>query len=182
MKKTLLLILSAFFLLILTDNPCQGKRDFLVVSLGTQPLKPLNPAYTTSRQILVLYHNWGDTLLYRDPVQRKIVPCLARSYRFIDSRTIEFELRKGIRFHNKEPFDAHAVKFSMDFLKRPGSLVSRYLAGFKEVEIVDEYTIRLKMSIPNPTALEVITNMVPRCFKWVALDLLTARMLFRFSL
>jgi len=158
MNKTLVLILSAFFVLILTDNPCEAKRDTLVVSLRTQPLKPLNPAYTTSRQILVLYHNWGDTLLYRDPVQRKIVPCLAESYWFVDPKTIEFKLRKGVRFHNGEPFDARAVKFSLDLLKSSGSLVSRFLTGFKEVDIVDDYTIRLKTSSPDPTALELITN------------------------
>ena len=160
MKKAFLLILSAFFVLILARNPCQAKRDTLVVSLGTQSLKPLNPAYTTSRQILVLYHNWGDTLLYRDPVQREIVPCLTESYRWVDPKTIEFKLRKGVRFHNGEPFNAEAVTFSLDLLKRPDSFVSRYLTGIEKIDVVNDYTIRLKISIPDPTVLELITNIL----------------------
>ena len=160
MKNTLQIILSAFFILILTYNPCEAKRDTLVVSMGTQPIKPLNPAYTTSRQILVLYHNWGDTLLYRDPVQRKIVPCLAESYRFIDPGTIELKLRKGVRFHNGEPFDARAVKFSLDLLKRPASKVSHLLAGLKKVDVVDDHTVRIHTSTSNPTVLELIANVL----------------------
>lgn len=171
MKKTLLLIISAFFVLIPTDNPCEAKQDTLVVSIGTQPLKPLNLAYTTSRQMIVLYHNWGDTLLYRDPVKGKIVPCLAESYQWVDPRTIEFKLRKGVRFHNGEPFDARAVKFSMDLLKGPESLLARYLAGFDGVEVVDDHTVRIKTSMPDPTALEMITNILyiypPRYYKKV---------------
>jgi peptide/nickel transport system substrate-binding protein len=160
MKKICLLSFLAAFSLTLTHTPCQAERDTLVVSMGTQPLTPLNPAYTTSRQIIVLYHNWGDTLLYRDPVQKKIVPCLAESYCQIDPRTIEFKLRKGVRFHNGEPFDAQAVRFSMNLLKGADSLVSRYLAGFDGVEVVDHHTIRIKTSFPHPTALEVITNIL----------------------
>jgi len=158
MKKIWLLILSAVLAIGLTQTPCQAKRDTLVVSMGTQPIKPLNPAYTTSRQILVLYHNWGDTLLYRDPVQKRIVPCLAESYGWRDPKTIEFKLRKGVRFHNGEPFDARAVRFSMNLLKDNASFVSRYLDGFDEVKETDKYTIRFTTSVPDPTALEVITN------------------------
>jgi len=160
MRKIWLQTLLAVFALTLMDTPCQAKRDTLVVSLGTEPITILNPAYTTSRQILVLYHNWGDTLLYRDPVQKRIVPCLAESCRWLDPKTIEFTLRKGVRFHNGEPFDARAVLFSMDLLKGAGSSVSRYLTSFDEVEAVDSHTIRIRTSLPDPTALEVITNIL----------------------
>lgn len=136
----------------------ENARDTLVVSLGTSPLGPLDPALTTSRQILVLYHNWGDTLLYRDPVRHEIVPCLAKSYRYLDDKTLEVSLRRGVRFHNKEPFDAEAVRFSMERLKGKDSLVARYLKVFTDVDVVDAHTIRFKTAIPVPTALEVMAN------------------------
>ena len=34
------------------------------------------------------------------------VPCLAKDWRWIDDKTIEFKLREDIRFHNGEKFNA----------------------------------------------------------------------------
>ena len=131
MKKvfaTILSVTAISLMFLLVPPSCNAGGDSLTVSLGSQKLQPINPAYGTSRHILVLYHNWGDTLFYRDPDQKRLVPCLAESFRFIDPHTIEFVLRKGVRFHNGEPFDAFAVKFSLELLKGPESKVSRYLS------------------------------------------------------
>jgi len=155
---SVLFALTVCFLLFSVSSPCLAEGNSLIVSLGSQELQTINPAYSTSRHVLVLYHNWGDTLLYRDPSTKKIVPCLSESFRMIDPQTIEFNLRKGVRFHNGEPFDASAVKFSLNLLKSPGSLVSQYLSGFEEAQIIDDHTVRIKTSIPNPTALEIIAN------------------------
>ncbi|MFO7600753.1 MAG: ABC transporter substrate-binding protein [Candidatus Desulfacyla sp.] len=158
MKKIGSLILLATFALVWCPTLCQAKRDTLKVCMGAQPLQNLNPAFTTNRHILVLYHNWGDTLLYRDPVQKRLVPCLSESWQWIDANTLEFRLRKGVRFHNGEPFGAQAVRFSLELLKRPDSLVSPYLTGFEGVDVVDEYTVRIRTSTPHPTAPEIIAN------------------------
>lgn len=160
MKRVWLLIFLAFFATFFAPGLWCAERDTLVVYLGTQPLTPLNPAYSTTRQSIVLYHNWGDTLLCRDTIQTGLVPCLARSWQWIDSHTLEFRLRKGVRFHNGEPFTAEAVRFSMELLKGPDSLVSRYLAPFERVEAVDDYTVRIRTSRPYPTAPEVIANVL----------------------
>lgn len=162
---------SLFLLAPPVFGAAENAQDTLVVSLGTSPLSPLDPALTTSRQILVLYHNWGDTLLYRDPVNHEIVPCLAESYQYLDEKTLEFTLRKGVLFHNKEPFNAEAVRFSMERLKMNDSLVARYLKVFTDVDVVDAHTIRFKTAIPVPTALDVITNTLfiypPRYYRQV---------------
>jgi len=158
MKKDLAIILSLSIWLLLTSQLCRAERDTLVVCLGPQPITQLNPALTSNRHIFVLYHNWGDTLLYRDPESRLIVPCLAESYQWVDDTTLEFRLRKDVRFHNGEPFDARAVAFSMQVLKSPGSLVSKYLGDFQKVDVLDRHTIRFRMANPVPTALEVIAN------------------------
>ena len=44
----------------------------------------------------------------------KIVPELAESWKLIDDNTWEFRLRKGLKFHNGEPMNAGAVKFSLE--------------------------------------------------------------------
>ncbi|MBK5100476.1 MAG: hypothetical protein JJE15_05710 [Desulfobacteraceae bacterium] len=115
---------------------------------------------STTRPTVVLCHNWGDTLVSRDPVKKEIVPCLAESYRLVGTNAIEFELRRGIKFHNGEPFNAHAVKFSVDLFKSPDSLTSKYFKKFKEVTVLDEHTVRIESSGSNRLDLEVIANML----------------------
>ena len=158
MKRLVTFTLVGLFMLLPAGAVAERGRDTLVVAMGTQPLRHLDPACTTNRQALVLYHNWGDTLLYRDPATRNIVPCLAESYRFLAPDTIEFKLRKGVVFHNQEPFDAEAVQFSLKRLLRPGFPVSRFLKSFKDIEVLDAHTIRLTTRLPNPTILEIIAN------------------------
>jgi site-specific recombinase XerD len=62
-----------------------------------------------------------------------------------------------------------------------------YLYHEEEIKIVNPVKkgSKLRLSKPLPRHLrdeEVKALLVPRCFKWVTLDLLTARMIFRFSL
>ena len=42
------------------------------------------------------------------------------------------KLRKGVTFHNGEPFNAEAVRYSMEILKDPKTLNYGYFKVFKE--------------------------------------------------
>ena len=37
-------------------------------------------------------------------------PCLAEDWRWLNERTIEFQLREGVKFHNGESFNAEALR------------------------------------------------------------------------
>jgi hypothetical protein len=70
---------------------------------------------------------------------------LAESYQSVSPTTWEFKLRRGIRFHNGEPFDAESVKFSLERLIDP-RLKLRGASAFTSlthVEIVDPLTVRV---------------------------------------
>jgi peptide/nickel transport system substrate-binding protein len=45
------------------------------------------------------------------------VPCLAEGWRWIDERTIEFKLRRGVSFQNGEKFNAEAVRINWEAYK-----------------------------------------------------------------
>ena len=159
MKHLVARCCSLIVLTMLIAAPlAEAKKDTLVVAFDRR-MMTLDNNETTDRSALVLYHNWGDTLVYRDPATHELVPCLAESYKFLDPTTIEMKLRKGVTFHNGEPFNAEAVKFSMQILKDPKTLTYGYFRVFKGVEVVDDYTVRIISEKPNPTALEVIANM-----------------------
>jgi len=83
----------------------------------------------------------------------KLVPGLAESWKVADPKTISFTLRKGVKFHNGEDFNADAAKFSIDRMKDPATksgVASKY-ASIENVQVVDANTIQLNLSKPDAT-------------------------------
>jgi len=79
-----------------------------------------------------------------------IVPMLATGWETsADGKAITFKLRPGVRFHDGEPFDAAAVKFSLDpALTLPDSRRKSEISAIKDVEVVDDLTVRVEMATP----------------------------------
>ncbi len=152
-------ILLGLVLFLAMELPAEAERDTLNVAMKIR-VTNLDLTVSSSRQTLVLCHNWADTLVYRDPETKNIVPCLAESYRFVEPRIIEFTLRKGIRFHNGEPLNSRSVQFSLELLKNPDSVTAGSFRQFERTEIVDDRTVRIISTIPNPTSLETLANML----------------------
>ncbi len=137
--------------------PCGAARDTLVVGEKVG-FDSLCQTLSNSRQALILCHNWADTLVYRDPDKREIVPCLAESYRVLENNILEFTLRQGIRFHNGETLSSEAVRYSMDVFKAPEALSRNLFRAFEDVIVIDERTVRIPTSIHPRAALEVLAN------------------------
>jgi peptide/nickel transport system substrate-binding protein len=98
--------------------------------------------------------NYSEGLVQLDK-DNNFVPCLAESWKWINERTIEFRLRRGVFFHNGEKFNAEAVRLNWEAykaLKAPSApfLVIPDETGF---EILDEYTVRFAFSEPDGLAL-----------------------------
>src|SRR4051812_10809112 len=74
-----------------------------------------------------------------------IVPQLALSHETsADGKEVTIKLRPGVKFHDGEPFDAEAAKFSLDrHLTTPGSFRKPEIASLDHVDVVDPLTIKL---------------------------------------
>jgi len=57
--------------------------------------------------------NYAEGLVTLDK-DNNVVACLAEDWRWINDRTIEFRLRKGVTFHNGEEFNAEAVRVNWE--------------------------------------------------------------------
>src|SRR5882672_10389029 len=79
-----------------------------------------------------------------------IVPQLALSYdTSADGKEVTIKLRPGVKFHDGEPFDAEAAKFSIErHMTFPGSFRKSELASVDHVEVVDPLTIKLVLKTP----------------------------------
>lgn len=138
---------------------CPAGGDTLVVGIKTY-LNSLSTTESSTRQTLVLSHNWADTLVYRDPYHKRLVPCLAEAFRLVGQNTFEFTLRPGIRFHNGEPLTSEAVRFSMEVFRAEDSLSRKLFQSFSPVEVIDELTFRITSTLHPRPALEVLANML----------------------
>jgi peptide/nickel transport system substrate-binding protein len=76
-----------------------------------------------------------------------MTPCLAESWTVSpDQRVYEFSLRKGLKFHNGDPFTADDVKFSFQRAKGARLLHEKV----REVVVVDPHRVRFVLTDPWP--------------------------------
>jgi peptide/nickel transport system substrate-binding protein len=122
----------------------------LIVGLDHEPsgMDPHADLYETIPTIV-----WGvyNTLIYRVP-GGSYVPGLATSWEAsADGLSYTFHLRQGVKFHDGTPFNAQAVKFSLDRIVNPDTK-SRWAAGllgpYDSSEVIDDYTIKINMKDP----------------------------------
>jgi len=89
-----------------------------------------------------------------------IVPQLALSHETsADGKTVTIKLRPNVKFHDGEPFDAEAARYSLErHLTMKGSFRKPELGSVDKVEVVDPLTIRLHLKQPFSPLLAQLTD------------------------
>lgn len=125
-----------------------AQDDTLVIGRSAST-NALDPGFL--REAATIVDNIFDTMVMRDE-DMKLVPGLATGWTSIDDTTWEFTLREGVTFHNGEPFDAEAVKFSLDRVLNPDNKAPTisYIRTISSVEVVDPMTVRITTAEPDP--------------------------------
>jgi peptide/nickel transport system substrate-binding protein len=147
--------------LAMTPAHAQKSADTLRLVNWTQ-IPDFNPYYNQIRDGIVIgLHAW-DGLTYRDPETFKPVPLLATAWRYVDDTTLEFDLRKGVTFHDGSPFTADDVVFTFTTITADKRVTTpsnfAWMAG---AEKVDDYKVRVKLKRIFPAAIEYITMVLP---------------------
>ena len=93
-----------------------------------------------------------DTLLRRNLKTLQLEGNLAESWRLVNDTTWQFKLRRNVKFHNGEPFDAAAVKFSVERMLDPKQAAPgrTSIATIDRVEVVDPLTVNVVTKTPFP--------------------------------
>src|SRR6516225_39784 len=83
-------------------------------------------------------------------MELEIVPQLATAWEWTDDKKgLVINLRPGVKFHDGEPFDAAAVKYSIErHLTMQGSTRKSDISAISRVEIIDDHTAKLVLSTP----------------------------------
>jgi peptide/nickel transport system substrate-binding protein len=111
----------------------------------------MNPHGDDSDAGLQYFANFFDGLLQRKGSDGTLAPALAERWERLDALSWKFYLRKGVKFHDGNPFDAADVKFSFERLSNPE--VSEFLNTGKSIdtiEVIDDYTVVIKTKQPIP--------------------------------
>lgn len=126
----------------------------------TDPLT-LDPQKQFSEKNYTICWQLFDGLVRFDP-DGKIEPALALSWERLDATRMRFRLREGVQFHNGEPFDAEAVRFSIERYLDPktGFPAMFFIDSLSRAEVVDAHTVDLITKYPDGLLLNRLAGLV----------------------
>jgi peptide/nickel transport system substrate-binding protein len=140
----------------------------ITIALGSEPTT-LDPQLRDEGPLRYTLNQVYESLVERDPKTMEIVPELAEKWEVIDQTTWRFHLRRDVKFHDGEPFNAEVAAFAVNRAVDPkfASQYASYWVGFQEAKVVDDHTIDLITSEPVPNLLGGLyfLKMVPK--KWL---------------
>jgi len=119
----------------------------------------LDPTFSRTYVGRIVFSAFCDKLFDIDE-KLNIVPQLALSYETAaDGKAVTIKLRPNVKFHDGEPLDAEAAKFSVErHMNATGSFRKSELSSVDHVEVVDPLTIRLVLKTPFAPLIAQLTD------------------------
>lgn len=157
-SRRLALVLCAACLMLIScaAQPTASAGAKLVYGLTLAP-SGIDPHIDVSSELGIPLNSVYDTLVYRSGTG-ELRPMLAESWSVsADGREYTFFLRDGVLFHDGTPFDAAAVKRTLDRITDPdtGSRKAVSLLGpYSGSRVVDERTVVVELSEPFAPLLD----------------------------
>lgn len=151
MKRVFIMVVTLGFMVFLSTFGGQAMAASSIKVAQDVPPRMMNPHGDDSDAGLQYMANFFDGLLQRKGAEGTLAPSLAVKWDRPDMLTWKFWLRKGVKFHNGNPFTAADVKFSFERLSNPD--VSEFINTGKSIEsinVIDDYTVEIKTKQPIP--------------------------------
>jgi peptide/nickel transport system substrate-binding protein len=111
------------------------------------------------------HHNMHEPLVRYDE-NLQIEPALAVSWELVDPKTWRFTLREGVKFHNGNDFGADDVVFSFKRAQKDGADMGSFVNGIADVQKVDDLTVDIITTEPNPILLNTIAPLYMMDKQW----------------
>jgi len=144
-------MLAVTFIAIILGAAGPATAASTLIVAQDYPPRMMNPHGDDSDAGLSYMANFFDGLLQRKGSDGALVPALAVKWDHPDLLTWRFYLRKDVKFHNGNDFNAADVKFTFERLIDPE--VSEFTNTGKQidlVEVIDDYTVAIKTKQPIP--------------------------------
>ncbi len=157
-------VITLFFVsitLVACAAPTPPPGGRLVYGLTLAP-SGIDPHINASSELGIPLTSVYDTLVYQDPATGQFVPGLAESWTISDDGQVyTFKLRRDVRFHDGEPFNAQAVKTTLDRIVNPETKSQKavfMLGPYDQAQVVDEYTIAIYLKEPFAPLLDSLSQ------------------------
>ncbi len=135
-------------LMLQVPAQAQSKKDTLVMAMQLEPTPGLDPTAGAASAIAeVSLYNIFETLTKINS-DSKVTGLLAEGWTVSpDLKTYTFKLRQGIKFHNGEPFNSAAVKFSFEraVAKESVNKDKAVFANIERIDTPDAHTVVLNL-------------------------------------
>jgi peptide/nickel transport system substrate-binding protein len=128
---------------------------WVTVVLSSEPPGNIDGCQSTNQfQGIVSKQNIVETLVERNPKDGSLEPRLATSWEQVDPTTWRFHLRQNVMFHDGSPFNAEAVKKSLERTLTKALVCTDKTKFLNNVELeataIDELTLQLRTPKPEP--------------------------------
>jgi peptide/nickel transport system substrate-binding protein len=155
--KILRLAVTAAALLLSFEATVQAQTT-LRIGLAEDP-DILDPTIARTYVGRIVFAAFCDKLFDIDE-KLNIVPQLALSHETsADGKEMTIKLRPNVKFHDGEPFDAEAAKYSLErHLTLPTSFRKPELAALDHVDVIDPLTIKLVLKTPYSPLIAQLTD------------------------
>ena len=121
-------------------------------------INSLDPHNTGNTLTSAVQSNMYEWLVNRDQ-DGNIIPGLADSWKQEDEVTWSFHLREGIKFHSGNELTAEDVRFSYLRVQEDWSAQRANYSKIQDVEIVDNYNLKIITDGPDPILLNRISRL-----------------------
>ncbi|MCW8995708.1 MAG: ABC transporter substrate-binding protein [Psychromonas sp.] len=152
--------LLALTLLLLSSFTTSAAEKVLRIGITQAPTN-LNPLLMQGVYAESLAGNMFDTLVSFKESAKQAEPLLAESWEISgDGKTYTFHLRKGVKFHNGQPFTSADVKYTFEATldEKNASPNREFLKPIQAIETPDAYTLILKLNAPSAPFLLALAN------------------------
>ncbi|MGB5424430.1 MAG: ABC transporter substrate-binding protein [Desulfobacterales bacterium] len=162
MKRWSIFSLLLLVCLALLAAPAAARdAGTLVVVQEAEPVG-LDLMQSSIQTTMSVCYNIHDTLFHPQE-DATVLPALAEKWEKVDDLTWKITLRKDAVFHNGEPVNAAAVKFSYDRINKEElkSPNKGKLSAFTELTVIDDYTFTIKTEQPYAPGLYMLGYYLP---------------------
>jgi peptide/nickel transport system substrate-binding protein len=156
------LFAAAWLIMTFASQAQAGKSDDTLQVGTVWEITTVDKYFNASRIGTWIQHLGWDFLLHIDRSTGKIVPGLATSWKYIDDKSLELELRQGVKFHSGKEMTADDVVYTLNYISSPRNpqIDKRYTDWIDRAEKLGPYKVRIVGKRTYPAALQILAGFI----------------------